>query len=222
MDYELSKITDCIKSQLWMIHLFMNDMYGILDLDLRVNLYWHYRLGTQEILVSHKYEPFWGTKRSSILFSETNQFCRIYNLSPWRILPAQSTGHKISRSQTTNSHHFPENSRSFVIESWLSKWFTVFNCLLKKKKLIIFKHRGGRVANLKDFTKRLYAQIFRSIRVKHGVRWTLKSGGAGGAESTKSQIYHYKNKKIHIFPKIWEGGRPPPCPPGSGPHDRNW
>ena len=44
-------------------------------------------------------------------------------------------------------------------------------------------------------------------------------GGWGGAESTKSQIYHYKNKKIQIFPKIWGAAAPLPPPPGSGPHD---
>ena len=56
------------------------------------------------------------------------------------------------------------------------------------------------------------------MQCTHGVRWTLKSGGAGGAESTKSQIYHYKNQKNPYFPQNL-GGRPPPCPPGSGPHE---
>ena len=76
----------------------------------------------------------------------------------------------------------------------------------------IFLIHQIRVCIVIDISLR-YTTFSYIVYITHGVRWTLKSGGLGGGGIEKSQIYHYKNKKSHIFPKIWGGGGRPLSPP---------
>ena len=68
--------------------------------------------------------------------------------------------------------------------------------------------------NLVPLQSSTHVTFLREVTEFHGVRWTLKSGGLGGGRNRqKVRFIITKIKKIHIFPKIWGGGRPPPLPP---------